>query len=118
MVFILNQLPHKKYKRRRTDLIAQQELTLEESLTGGKITIEHLNDKQITVKLKPGRILKPNDILVIDNLGMPNMEGEYGKLYLILDVKVPQVLPEDKLQLLLNVMKVIISRLLRAWIQR
>jgi len=76
---------------------------LEESLTGGKITIEHLNGRQVTLKLKPGKILKPNDVLVIDDLGMPDMKGGYGKLYLILNVKIPKQLPEETVQALLTV---------------
>jgi DnaJ family protein A protein 2 len=62
------------------DLLMEQEISLEESLTGGKLTIEHLNEKQVTLQLRPGRILKPNNVLVVDNLGMPDMQGGYGKL--------------------------------------
>lgn len=98
----MRQQPHSRFKRRGADLILEQEITLEEALTGGKITIDHLSGKKVTITLEPGKIAKPNDVMVADNLGMPSQNG-FGKLYLILSVKLPSKIEEGKMEKLLKV---------------
>lgn len=86
-------------------MIAEQEITLEEALIGGKFTIDFLADKKVTFTLEPGRIVKPDDILVIEGLGLPDYKkpGSSGKLYLIISVKFPSKIEEEKLSPLLKV---------------
>lgn len=83
----------------------KQEFTLEEALTGGKVTIEHLNGRRLTISLSRRHILKPNEVLVIGGLGLPdiNSSGNFGKLFLLVNVKIPTYLEEGKRQTLLNV---------------
>jgi len=102
----VKQQPHSRFKRRGADLIIEQEITLEEALTGGKITIDHLAGKKVTITLEPGKISKPNDVMLADNLGMP-MQGGFGKLYLILSVKFPTNVEEGKLAKLVEVIHLI-----------
>jgi len=104
-MYIVKQKPHNKFKRRGIDLITEQEITLEEALIGGKFTMEHLGGKKVNLNLDPGRIIKPNDILMVDNLGMPDYKnpGNFGKLYLIINVKFPSQLEEGKLASLVKV---------------
>jgi len=104
-MFVVRQKEHDKFKRKGADLIAQQEITLEEALTGGKFTIEHLANKRVTLSLEPNCIVKPNDILLIDGLGLPILSSgkKMGKLYLIISVKFPEHIEKSKLELLLKV---------------
>ena len=104
-MFVVRQKPHDRFKRRGVDLIVEQDITLEEALTGGKFTMEHLGGKRTTLTLEAGRIVKPNDILMVDGLGMPDFRapGIVGKLYLIISVKFPAQLEEVKLS---NIVKV------------
>lgn len=103
-MFVVRQKPHPKFKRKGADLIAEHEITLEEALVGGKLTIEHLGGKKVTLSLEPGRIVKPNDILVIDDLGLPTFGSpkKFGKLYLMVSVKFPEHIEEKKLESLLQ----------------
>ena len=89
-------------------MITEQEITLEEALIGGKFTIDHLAGKKVTLTLGRGKIIKPNDILMIEGLGLPKFKapGVFGKLYLIISVKFPNKVEEAKLTPLLKVIKV------------
>ena len=106
-MYVVKQKPHDKFKRRGIDLITEQEITLEEALTGGKFTMDHLGGKKATLVLEPGRIVKPNDILIVENLGMPDLKspGIFGKLYLIINVKFPSQLEEGKLAAIVKVFR-------------
>eukprot|EP00826_Nyctotherus_ovalis_P061291 TRINITY_DN8704_c0_g6_i2.p6 TRINITY_DN8704_c0_g6~~TRINITY_DN8704_c0_g6_i2.p6 ORF type:complete len:108 (+),score=34.75 TRINITY_DN8704_c0_g6_i2:787-1110(+) len=103
-MFVVKQKQHPKFKRKGADLVTEHEITLEEALIGGKFTIEHLGEKKATLSLEPGRIVKPNDILVIDDLGLPTFGSpkKFGKLYLIISVKFPEHIEGNKLESLLK----------------
>ena len=109
-MFMVKEKPHSRFKRRGADLVLEQEITLQEALVGGKFTLEHLGGKKITLVLEPGKIVKPNDVLMIEGLGMPDFKapGTFGKLYLVVLVKFPQNVEEEKLAELLKVGVVII----------
>ncbi|MDR3737215.1 MAG: DnaJ C-terminal domain-containing protein [Acidobacteriaceae bacterium] len=103
-MFIVKQKPHQKFKRRGADLIVEQELTLEEALTGGKFTFEHLGGKKFNLTVEAGRIVKPSDVMMVDGLGMPDFRapGTFGKLYVIVNIKFPVHIEEEKLAALLK----------------
>lgn len=86
-------------------MICEQEITLQEALTGGTFTFEHLCGKKINLALKKGKVIKPRDVLVIDGLGMPvhKAPGTFGKLYLLISIKFPKTMDEEKLSEFLNV---------------
>lgn len=121
-MFVVRQKPHPKFKRKGADLIAEEEITLEEALVGGKFTIEHLAGRKITLSLERGRVVKPNDILMTEGLGLPNFKTPktFGKLYLIISVKFPEHIESGKLSALLKVFNEVTYRvskiLTRKWI--
>ena len=102
---MVQQKPHSRFKRKAADLICEQEITLQEALTGGTFTLEHLCGKKVNLALKKGKVIKPNEVLVIDGLGMPDFKapGTFGKLYLLVTIKFPKSLDEEKLSELLGV---------------
>lgn len=110
-MFVVRQKPHAQFKRKGIDLITEQEISLEEALIGGKRTIKHLGEKKITLAFERGHIVKPNDVLVINGLGMPNIKAPktFGKLYLVMSVKFPSSIEEGKLSILLKVFFSIIN---------
>jgi DnaJ family protein A protein 2 len=65
---------------------------LVEALGGFQILIEHLDGKQMLIKSKPGEIIKPGDVRVIPNAGMPTYKRQYekGSLYVSFKVKFPK----------------------------
>jgi len=104
-MFVVKQKPHQKYKRRGADLIVEQEITLEEALTGGTFTMEHLGGKKVALTIDPGKFIKPNEVMTVDGLGMPNFQssGANGSLYVIISIKFPSTLEESRLTSLLKV---------------
>lgn len=104
-MFVVKQKPHERFKRHGADLILEQKITLEEALAGGKFTIEHLCGKKVTLALDPGKIVKPSDVMVVENLGLPQYGTPkvFGKLYLIIAVDFPKQIEESKLGNLLDV---------------
>ena len=116
-MFVVKQKPHSKFKRRGADLIVEQEITLEEALTGGKLTIEHLGGKKITLNIEAGKSVKPNDVMTVEGLGMPNIKapGTNGNLYVIISIKFPSTLEEAKLTPLLKVFNCFPYRNIRVW---
>ena len=104
-MFVVKQKQHERFKRHGADLIIEQDITLEDALAGGKFTIEHLCGKKVTLALEPGKIVKPSDVMVVENLGLPQFDNPktFGKLYLIISVKFPTQVEESKLGALLEV---------------
>lgn len=107
MQFVVQQKEHPRFKRKGADLVCAQEITLLEALAGGTFTFEHLCGKKSNIALKKGKIVKPGDVLVIENLGMPvfHSPGHFGKLYLVISVKFPKTIDEEKIANLLGVRK-------------
>lgn len=106
-MFVVRQKPHNRFKRRGPDLIIEAELSLEEALTGGKFTFEHLGGKKINLTLEPGRVVKPDDVLVVEGMGMPDFRapGKIGKLYFIVKVKFPDHVPEENRDKIIEVLR-------------
>ncbi len=79
------------WKRAGDDLVYQKDLTLAEALTGFEFTLTHLDGRALVVRSAPKDVVKPNDVRVIDDEGMPkNQSGlDKGKLYLRFTVVFP-----------------------------
>ena len=68
----------------------------------------------MTLVLEAGKLAKPNDVMIVENLGMSDFRspGIIGKLYLIISIKFPNEIEESKLESLTKVMliKVMFNR--------
>lgn len=80
------------WERQRENLIYNHKITLLEALTGFEFRIKHLDDRILIVKSEPDTVVKPGDIKVVDNEGMP-IKGrgglQRGKLFIRFDVVFP-----------------------------
>ncbi|CAG9463702.1 unnamed protein product [Pedinophyceae sp. YPF-701] len=97
IVFVLVQKETPRFKRIRADLIHTMEVSLAEALTGVNRTIEHLDGHTLSVKSKPGEVVKPQMVRKIEGKGMP-LRGrpfEHGNMYVIFEVKFPDTLPAE-----------------------
>lgn len=54
VVIVVQEQPHKKFKRKGADLLFEQKITLCEALTGVDFVFTHLDGKKIRVKSTPG----------------------------------------------------------------
>ncbi|THY36567.1 hypothetical protein D6D01_00368 [Aureobasidium pullulans] len=81
-------------KARTIHHVHKAEIDLLTALAGGAIYIEHLDERWLTVEIKPGEVISPGEIKVIRGQGMPSYRHhDFGNLYIQFDVKFPEVLP-------------------------
>eukprot|EP00756_Hemistasia_phaeocysticola_P011847 Hpha_TRINITY_DN15149_c1_g1::TRINITY_DN15149_c1_g1_i2::g.129934::m.129934/K09502/DNAJA1; DnaJ homolog subfamily A member 1 len=92
VMIILAQKPHEFFNRRGRHLFFEHKLTLEQALSGVELPIEHLDGRKLLLKTRPGQVLDPQKIWVIDREGMP-IRGtggcERGSMVVTLDVEFP-----------------------------
>lgn len=88
IIFSLDEQPHERFQRRKMDLIYQMNITVGEALTGFCHTIKTLDDRQLVVESKPGEVIKPNDLRVVPNEGMPRYRNPFEKGRLIIKFNV------------------------------
>jgi DnaJ family protein A protein 2 len=90
------------FERNGEDLIMSKKINLLESLTGFEFTINHLDDRVIVIKTKPGEVTTPGQIRVIPDEGMPKHKNPFvkGNLYIKFTVDFPAsfTLSEDQIQ--------------------
>lgn len=91
-MFVLKEKEHPDFKRRNADLLLQKEITLVEALTGFSFTLTHLDGREIVISTTPGKVIKPNEVMVIDGEGMPYLGNPFtkGKLFIVFSIKFPE----------------------------
>jgi len=89
---VLNANPHESFERNGNDLLTHVTITLSEALLGfSRIILTHLDGRGIKFSSPPGKIMKPNDAIVLRGEGMPvhKQPDEKGNLYVIFDIEMP-----------------------------
>jgi len=91
VVVVLQQQPHSRFTRQGSDLIITKEISLLEALTGFEFIVKHLGDHSLRVKSKEAEIIKPGDVKVVLNEGMPQWKNPFtkGNLIIKFEVKFP-----------------------------
>jgi len=79
------------FQRSGEDLIMSHKINLLESLTGFEFTINHLDDRVLVIKTKPGEVTTPDSVRVIPNEGMPRHKNPFikGNLFIKFTVEFP-----------------------------
>jgi len=87
----IKEKPHKVFKRKGADLIMEKEITLLEALTGLEFVLTHLDGKKYRIKSSVGEIIKHDEIMTVEHLGMPFSKRTYsfGCLFIHFTVKFP-----------------------------
>ncbi|KAK9458519.1 uncharacterized protein V1516DRAFT_682383 [Lipomyces oligophaga] len=92
IVFKIQEELHPVFTRRGTDLKASIKISLAEALCGfNRPIIKHIDERILCFNVKSGRVIRPNDVLVVEGEGMPK-KGRKGKgnLYLNVDIEFPR----------------------------
>jgi DnaJ family protein A protein 2 len=92
VVFILKASPHDSFERSGNDLLTNVTITLSEALLGfSRILIRHLDGRGVQVTTPPGKIIKPDDSIVVRGEGMPvyKRPDQKGDLYVIFAIEMP-----------------------------
>lgn len=106
IIFSLDEQPHEHFQRRKMDLVYQMNITVGEALTGFCHVIKTLDDRRLVVKPKPGEVIKPDDLRVIPNEGMPRYRNpfEKGRLIIKFNVVFPNYLDEATVEKLRSIL--------------
>lgn len=92
MIFLLKVLPHESFERSGDDLLTHVTITLSEALLGfSRIILTHLDGRGVKLTTPPGKIIKPQDSIVLRGEGMPvyRRPNQKGDLYVIFDIEMP-----------------------------
>lgn len=105
VIFEIEQKPHERFTRRDDDLHYKAEIDLLTALAGGRLNIEHLDDRWVTIDIIPGEVIAPGKhfysfvgtlltnsgvMKVVRGQGMPShRHHDFGNLYIHFDVKFP-----------------------------
>lgn len=104
---------HKKFEREGADLTYVADISLLEALTGFQLLIQHLDDRKILIKSKPGEIIKPGEMKTVKDCGMPFFDNpvRFGNLYIKFNIKFPKILKDDQKDALKNLFPKIVCEI-------
>lgn len=96
VVIVVDEQPHKLFKRKGADLLMEREISLLESLTGVDFVVKHLDGNNFRVKSKPGQVIKPDTLMTIEEKGLPFHKSpfQFGNMFVLFKVKFPDTLTE------------------------
>jgi len=79
------------WKRVGDDLLYRKSITLSEALTGFQFALIHLDERILIVRSDPHDVIKPGELRVVEDEGMPKNPGgvEKGKLFIQFDIQFP-----------------------------
>lgn len=91
IIFLVQEKEHELFKRKNNDLFMEKTLSLTEALCGFCFTFTHLDQRVIKCESRPGEIIKPEDIRVVQGEGMPVHGSPFtkGRLFIIFKVEFP-----------------------------
>lgn len=96
VIVVIDEQPHKVFKRKGGDLMIEKEILLSEALTGVTFNITHLDGKKIKISSAKGEVIKPNSLMTVKELGMPFYKTSYqsGNLFVLFKVTFPDKIDE------------------------
>lgn len=92
VIFVLKTQQHDSFERSGNDLLAKIHITLSEALLGfSRVLITHMDGRGVRVSSPPGKIIRPNETIILRGEGMPIYERaeEKGDLFVVLAIEMP-----------------------------
>jgi DnaJ family protein A protein 2 len=92
VIIQLKAKPHEFFERSGNDLLTRVKITLSEALLGfSRVLVTHLDGRGVKVSSPPGKIIKPDQTIVLRGEGMPIYKrlDETGDLYVVLALEMP-----------------------------
>ncbi|KAH8118129.1 DnaJ-domain-containing protein, partial [Phellopilus nigrolimitatus] len=92
VIFVLKLERHSAFERSGNDLSTKVQITLSEALLGfDRILLTHLDGRGIQVASTAGKVIRPNDTMILRGEGMPHYKSpdRKGDLYVVFDVEFP-----------------------------
>jgi len=95
LIFILKELPDKRFSRSENDLRTTINISLKQALLGFSKTLIHLNKEEILIE--KNEVTQPGDVIKVKDKGMPLYANSgYGDLYVTVNVEFPDNLTEQQ----------------------
>ena len=94
VVFVVQEREHEVFKRKGADLVCNMDLELSEALCGFTRTITHLDGRVLKIDSRPGSVVEPDSVKLIQGEGMPHHGNPFtkGRLFIHFRVKFPKSL--------------------------
>lgn len=92
MIIQLKAKTHESFERSGNDLLTRVKITLSEALMGfSRVLVTHLDGRGVRVSSPPGKIIKPDQTIILRGEGMPiyKRPDERGDLYVVLSLEMP-----------------------------
>merc|ERR1712146_662871 len=88
VVFVVQEREHDTFKRKGADLVTTINISLAESLCGFTRTISHMDGRVLRIDNKPGKVVKPDSVKLIQGEGMPYHGSPFSKGRLFVSVSI------------------------------
>jgi len=102
IIFVIKQKDHPIFKRNGNDLHMEKSIKLVEALAGVTFHVIALDQRTLVVRSAPGEIIKPGDVLMIPEEGMPQHKRplDKGNLFIKFNIifPLPSELPPPKMK--------------------
>ena len=97
VVFIVSQQKHAVYKRKGADLLLKKQITVMEAMCGIDFVINFLDGTDFRVKSEEGQVIQPEQILTIEEKGMPfhKKSWQFGNLFIMFIVNFPDTITAE-----------------------
>ena len=90
LFIVINEIPHKKFKRMGNDLQIAVTIDLSVALIGGIVEFEHIDGEMVQVKLNKGHVIKENEKMRVPSYGMPILnQNSRGDLIIEFNIRLP-----------------------------
>lgn len=111
VVFVVQEKEHETFKRKGSDLLCVENITLTECLCGFTRVITQLDGRKLVINVPAGSVTKPDQVKSIDGEGMPVLGSPFtkGKLFILFKVTFPETLPNATVQQLTKIFPVVKS---------
>ena len=96
IVFVVECKQHDVFQRNGDDLVMVKDIPLVEALTGVSFTVRHLDGRKLKVSSKPGTLIHPGKVMMIEKAGMPKVGSgglQFGDLIVKCNVVFPSNIP-------------------------
>ena len=91
LVFVVEELPHARFRRRNADLVCELAIDLAEALGGFTRAVRRLDGSLLRLRSAPGDVIAPGALRALEGEGMPlrSQPGCRGRLFVRFDVRFP-----------------------------
>lgn len=85
----------------------EKQITLLEALTGVDFTIIHLDGRIVRIQSPAGQVIKPNQVMTCEGLGMPFHKTSYkhGNLFINFTIKFPDQVTDNQVAQVKTILK-------------